>query len=284
MKELPEGFDVSALPAALTEGWGIVAVAVDYAPVGFGSYHWIIGDRAGRRNFVTVDDLDRKPWLGATREEAVEGLRRAYGAAIDLRHQSGLDFVVAPVPTGNGDPLVRIGSRHTLSVFPLLDGRAGHFGDDLDAERSRELVLSLASLHQSAQYGSGSTLARVAGMTTATADGLVVTHGEPHPGNILWVDGRPRLVDWDTVALAPPERDLWLVGDPEALEVYASVTGHVPDEDRLAHYRLAWDLSDVASFVAQLRSPHQRVQDTEESWTYLLGTNLPGDVTETATS
>ena len=42
--------------------------------------------------------------------------------------------------------------------------------------------------------------------------GRVVTHGEPHPGNVLRMQaGGLRLVDWDTVRLAPPERDLWMV-------------------------------------------------------------------------
>ena len=40
---------------------------------------------------------------------------------------------------------------------------------------------------------------------------LVVTHGEPHAGNVMRrSDGRHLLVDWDTVAVAPPERDLWM--------------------------------------------------------------------------
>jgi spectinomycin phosphotransferase len=44
----------------------------------------------------------------------------------------------------------------------------------------------------------------------ARAD-LVITHGEPHPANVMAVDGRLVLIDWDTVALAPPERDVSLV-------------------------------------------------------------------------
>src|SRR4029077_13351490 len=69
-----------------------------------------------------------------------------------------------------------------------------------------------------------------------SAEGLVITHGEPHPGNIIRVapnadadglaaaddaaagatggagpaSGAIMLIDWDTVGLAPPERDLWM--------------------------------------------------------------------------
>jgi aminoglycoside phosphotransferase (APT) family kinase protein len=38
-------------------------------------------------------------------------------------------------------------------------------------------------------------------------DRFVVTHGEPHAGNVLLTRRGPVLVDWDTVLAAPPERD-----------------------------------------------------------------------------
>ena len=37
----------------------------------------------------------------------------------------------------------------------------------------------------------------------------VITHGEPHPGNLLRTLTGLRLIDWDMIALARPERDLW---------------------------------------------------------------------------
>jgi aminoglycoside phosphotransferase (APT) family kinase protein len=36
-----------------------------------------------------------------------------------------------------------------------------------------------------------------------------LTHGEPHPGNVIGTDDGWLLVDWDTAAIAQPERDLW---------------------------------------------------------------------------
>ena len=52
-------------------------------------------------------------------------------------------------------------------------------------------------------------------VAAADAD-LVVTHGEPHGGNIMRVGRELLLIDWDTVALAPPERDLWMLDDGAA--------------------------------------------------------------------
>jgi len=38
---------------------------------------------------------------------------------------------------------------------------------------------------------------------------LVLTHGEPHPGNTMRTENGWLLIDGDTALIAPPERDLW---------------------------------------------------------------------------
>jgi aminoglycoside phosphotransferase (APT) family kinase protein len=43
----------------------------------------------------------------------------------------------------------------------------------------------------------------------------VVTHGEPKINNILITSNGPVMIDWDTVRLAPPARDLWMTGGHE---------------------------------------------------------------------
>jgi len=98
VRALPEEFDTSALIGFLADGWGFDVETIDYAPVGFGSYHWVATDVGGARGFVTVDDLDRKHWLGDARESAFEGLMCAFGSAVALR-DAGLAFVVAPILT-----------------------------------------------------------------------------------------------------------------------------------------------------------------------------------------
>ena len=101
----------------------------------------------------------------------------------------------------------------------------------------------------------------------------VVTHGEPHGGNVMRTDEGYVLVDWDTVALAPRERDLWmLAGETTA---YTDATGHEPDEAGVNFFRLAWDLEDIAAFTGELRSPHEHDDDTEKAYgalTYYLTT------------
>ena len=99
----------------------------------------------------------------------------------------------------------------------------------------------------------------------------VVTHGEPHPGNVMSAKEELRLIDWDTVALAPAERDLWmLAGDGGVRAEYEAGAGRALDAIALAFYRLTWALTDLALFTALLRGTHARNRSTEKAWTGLL--------------
>ena len=100
---------------------------------------------------------------------------------------------------------------------------------------------------------------------------MVVTHGEPHPGNVLGRDGRLVLIDWDTVGLALPERDLWSLADVSSPEMamYCDATGHEVSGAAMSLYGQAWDLTDIAEYVHLFRSAHDQTQDTEEAWGFL---------------
>jgi spectinomycin phosphotransferase len=102
---------------------------------------------------------------------------------------------------------------------------------------------------------------------------LVITHGEPHPGNVLVSGGRRRLVDWDTAALAPPERDLWWFRDAD-LSSWSARTGISVDTELLAAYALAWTLADVTSFVSELRAPHDDTGDARAALRWLLSQDV----------
>jgi spectinomycin phosphotransferase len=96
----------------------------------------------------------------------------------------------------------------------------------------------------------------------------VVTHGEPHAGNVMRTAEGHALVDWDTVALAPPERDLWMVVGDTADEatIYADATGREVDEIAVSFFRLTWDLKDLAEWLNMLRSPHRETEDTSRTY------------------
>lgn len=101
----------------------------------------------------------------------------------------------------------------------------------------------------------------------------MVTHGEPHPGNVLRAGDRRLLVDWDTVGLAVPERDLWLVAEgPQDLARYADAAGREPDPVGLRLYRLRWYLEDLAIYFEDFRRAHGDTLDAQQAWEALTGT------------
>lgn len=313
VKSLPDGLETSALIAPLARGWGLDVETIEYAPVGVGSYHWVATDRDGTRVFVTVDDLDQKAWLGDTRASVFDGLTHSLASAVAVR-DAGCDFVVAPILTGDGAAVRRLGDRHAIAVYPFIDGQAGRQFEYGTAEERAAVMSMLARLHQatpaaetiarrsdlalSGRKGLESALqeldspwsggpfaepARIAladhadeivellglldrlrSHVAASSSPWVVTHGEPHPVNVMRTAMGHALIDWDTVALAPPERDLWMVvgRDGTGADAYVDAGGRRPDPIALDLFRLTWELADIASYASVLRAPHRHNEDT----------------------
>jgi spectinomycin phosphotransferase len=313
----PTAFATGALTGFVADGWGFDVEVAEYAPVGGGSYHWVVNDGRGERRFVTVDDLDTKPWLGDTRDCAFDGLRRAFDTAVALR-DAGLEFVVAPIRAGGGATLRRIGPRYAIALLPFVNGQAGQYGHyepathaavvsmlselhqataavaplarsiDLELPGRRRLEEALRAVNEAWSGGPFSEPARQALAHHATdvsellglfdrlsaevasrSRNWVVTHGEPHAANVISEGERHAVVDWDTVALAPPERDLWILAGDDAGDLgasYTDTTGHTPDQAALDFFRLRWDLADIAAFTNVLRSPHIEDADTAKAY------------------
>jgi spectinomycin phosphotransferase len=101
---------------------------------------------------------------------------------------------------------------------------------------------------------------------------LVLTHGEPHPGNIFRSrSGELYLIDWDTSGLALPERDLWDVAEPGSAEAahYTELTRRPVSPIAVEAYRIRWALDDIRLAVRDFHGPHERTRDTELTWTTL---------------
>jgi spectinomycin phosphotransferase len=296
VRSTPENLDDGSVIDALRQSWDFDADVVEYAALGAGSYHWEVRDATGHRAFATVDDLGRKAWLGDTRDVAFDGLRTAFDTSVALR-ESGLQFVVAPIPTRDGESLRRLDPQYTIALFPFVEGKAGEFGVYEDGDRQAILAM-LAELHQApvtpAMRSAGLTIPgrrhleaalldvdktwtggplsepareavrdsasvlvellsladRLAAEAEERGAGYVVTHGEPHAANVMRTYNRRVFVDWDTVALAPPERDLWMLVDDDQHDA------------ALDFFRLTWDLKDIAEYLNVLRSPHEENEDT----------------------
>ncbi len=120
----------------------------------------------------------------------------------------------------------------------------------------------------------------LAGRVAAREDRLVITHGEPHAGNVMITPDRGLvIVDWDTVLLAPPERDLWdMAGHDESiLGRYTAATGVDIDREALTLYRLWYDLAEMGGYLTLFRGPHGQTADADESWRNLRHFLRPAD-------
>jgi spectinomycin phosphotransferase/16S rRNA (guanine(1405)-N(7))-methyltransferase len=117
------------LVSALGRWWEMTVASMEYRAVGWGSHHWEVVDQAGSRWFVTADELDkRRVRDGEPLAVAFGRLRASLAAARDLR-DCGRTFVVAPVAAGDGEPLVRVGDRFGVAVYPFVDGQSFEWGD-----------------------------------------------------------------------------------------------------------------------------------------------------------
>ena len=202
--------------------------------------------RLGDRYAISV-----YPWL--------EGRSHPFAHQTDpARRDSTLDMLIAlhtvdPPASTPHHTCPRVGARRDLEAFlhePTEPWNEGPFGEQARTVFARhvdELMGRLAQFDRAAQ---------------PAPTRVVVTHGEPHGANVMTVGDADMLIDWDTVGLAAPERDLWLLGlDDPATCRYTEATGHQPDVATLALYHERWLLDDIGHLIQFFRGRHDRDPD-----------------------
>lgn len=120
---------------------------------------------------------------------------------------------------------------------------------------------------------------------------LVLCHADIHAGNVLiGASGDFHVVDWDTITLAPRERDLMFIGggiagvSKQPREVELFYTGYGPctiDTRLLAYYRFERIVQDIAAYSMQVLAS----TDAKERAGFLrevAGQFEPGGVVEIA--
>jgi spectinomycin phosphotransferase len=133
--------------AVVREAWELRIRRIDYAPVGFGSYHWHAW-ADGDRWFVTVDDLvTGGSHLGNSSTERARRLAAALCSARILRDE-GLAFVVAPIPTTEGKIHQIVAARWAVGLYPFIDGCSRPSGAYRTNADRRAVVELLAALHE----------------------------------------------------------------------------------------------------------------------------------------
>jgi len=292
----PPGFDREQLAATLRQGWGIAAQDLTYVPVGFGTHHY----RTGPGRWVNVDvtpdvsRLDKALRAVAALAEAglefvhaplrriddssrvaampggyavsvfdvIEGESYEYGEFPDarLRRQmlQALCRLHATRPAAQPEP-DSLAVPHRDTVFDRLDQpwQGGPFG-----EPTRELIRSARAHIQALLDRYDELVPKV----RAGRENWVVTHGEPHAGNVMTTpDGGIKLIDWDTVRLGAPERDLWMIA-PRGEGEWAAYGSSNVDPDAIELYRRWWALSEICEFTTVLRAAHLDDANTRIAW------------------
>lgn len=297
MREKPAGFDERALIAALRAGWGIDVSEVEYLPVGFGSHHWAAGDEW----FVKVDKDDD----GLRRSFAVaHALELEFVVAPVPTVDGGLfqelisPYVVTVFPMIDGVP-GEFGPHRASDISEIsrmltllhdATPRVTHLArrTSLQLPGRAELTQTMAETDRPWTNGPHAEPARrllarhtrlierwlteldqLADAVRSSDLDWVVTHGEPHPGNVLRTAAGLRLIDWTTVRIAPRERDLWMLAhmvdaDPVDLDIPVNA-------EAVAFYRKLWVLADIAVYFADLRAPHTDNADVSAALGYVTG-------------
>lgn len=287
MREPPPHVRAHEVRDLVARHWDHDIDRVVHLPVGFGAHHWAAYAGDVPRLFVTLDALEPK--------RSADGLEAAYAAARELQ-ASGLDFVLAPVPHTAGSSTVSFADG-ALSCTPWRDGVSGgdldlrwtaevlrrlhaaappallpHWGPLVGPGFSHELSTLVSRPWGPGPFADearglvGEHTADVAVWTrryhelAAAAQGhhWVPTHGEPHSANQLRTDHGRLLVDWESVRLAPPERDLRTLA-----EWGADMHDLAARPEMLELFDLEWRLDEICRYAAWFAARHTGTRDDE---------------------
>jgi spectinomycin phosphotransferase len=163
-----------------------------------------------------------------------------------------------------------------------------NFADPIAAELAAFLRVKRAEISQLV-----SRAERLADILQTQSLPFILCHADIHAFNIL-IDTNDTLymVDWDTLILAPKERDLMFVGGglfgagrtPEEEETlfYQGYGQTEADPVALAYYRYERIVQDIAAYCEEILLTTERDQDRAEGLRQLTGQFQPGDVIEMA--
>jgi spectinomycin phosphotransferase len=302
----PPDLPAATVLDVLREHWDPDAVSCTPLPVGAGTRHWVGSGRRQPRWFVTADDVtaaDRLEELLDTYAAVRELAGRGHHVVVATLPPAGADPAAVGVVVGG--VLVTVtgylegapgsGEYADDNQRSLLAGALGELHAEVAPGRARpwrpgppgrrELGQLLASVDspwpsgpfgdpvRAAVRGQAETLERLlvrydelaAGAIAHRAD-WVVTHGEPHTANVLWLPAGPVLVGWASMRLAPRERDLRTVlrgaAGAEPLSAYVAHGGTADlDGDMVELFDLESWLRDVTDAAVRFVRPHHEDAD-----------------------
>lgn len=291
MREPPPHVMDAEVLTAVRRDWDERVDALEHLPVGFGAHHWRATVDEEPRLFVTFDRLlpiRRAGELEAAYAAAAELARRGQDfvlASIAARRGGRTvplaDGALSVTPwtcgrSGDGPPtdadeaaacaamLARLHAcrppRATPRWRPLLDpaefvpALTRRLDDRWDAGPYGERVRTALLEHLDDIRSWASAYGALARDAVAAPDTWVPTHGEPDTGNQLITAHRRLLVGWESLKLAPRERDLrFLVtaGLP-----WQSAYPHDLERSMVEMFDLEWRLDEVGQYAAWFSGAH----------------------------
>jgi spectinomycin phosphotransferase len=292
VREPPPGLVDGEVLTIVRRHWPVDVDEVEHLPVGFGAHHWRASVRGEPRLFVTLDAL------GARHSAASLEAAYAAAAALDLdlvvaslpTRTGGYTVALehgrlscAPWTAGtvagsgavaddrlawaNIDALARLHAIKPPAAIPHWQPRVG---PDFAASLACALRGSWATgpHGEPARVAISTRIMAIADWTTryhqlvdqAAALRWVPTHGEPHTRNQMITAAGVRFVDWESLALAPRERDLGPL-------IAAGYADHLrPDWAMVEMYDLEWRLDEIAQYASWFSREHSGSEDDQVAW------------------
>jgi spectinomycin phosphotransferase len=208
---------------------------------------------------------------------------QAFGATIRGIHRAQL-----PPELAAGLPRERFDDEARQLLSGVLSGRVAATATDAAAQE----LLALFREQGALTLELVARAERLARELKARPRPLVLCHGDLHAGNLLLAEDRLYLVDWDTLVLAPKERDLMCIGgglgfagsSPED-EVRQFYQGYGPaqiDPVALAYYRYERIIQDLAVDSRLLLLSDDGGADRQQALRFVRSNFEPGSTIATA--
>ncbi len=281
MREPPPHLTDEDVLATVNEHWHARGDRIGHLPVGFGAHHWRVSG-ADTILFVTFDGLGDRH-TAESLEAAYAGARSLSGAGLEfvlapLATDGGRvtvpfeDGALSVTPWRNGksgdgsmspararetramldrlhaatppadlpkwQPLVGPDLADDLAERTALRWDSGPCGEDARTairEQLRDIATWTADYHRLAEAAAEHT--------------WVPTHGEPHTRNQLSTPDVVLLIDWESLKLAPTERDLRSLEEAGHAQTGA-------DQAMLELFDLEWRLDEIAQYATWFEAWH----------------------------
>ncbi len=320
----------AAISACLREAYGLTAAAIEFLPLGAdrNTAAYRVTSDTGNAYFVKLRSgvFDEMTLIVPAFLHA-QGFREVIAPLPTLTGQvwallDGFALAVFPFITGQDGYATDLLDQHwidlgrvvrALHTAALPPALAGRIRQEDYSDRWRESVRGFMALAESTRFRDpvAAGLAALLRSQQTTINALVsraadcaadlrsrprpfvLCHADIHAANILIASsGRLYLVDWDTLLLAPRERDLMVPGGGQFLNrrstreeeslFYQGYGPTVVDPIALAYYRCERIVEDIAVYCEQILLTEPGSTDRANGLQQLASQFMPGAVVEIA--